>query len=113
MADFEQLWAGGDKERPPLCPVVNEYVEHMKTIMDDKDKVMAHVYVRHMGDLSGGQMISKRVPGNGRFYKFKQDHDELKAHIRSLLNDDMADEAKVCFDFATKMFQQMMELPNA
>jgi len=110
MEDFEQLWTGGDKERPPLCPVVNEYVEHMKTIMDDKDKVMAHVYVRHMGDLSGGQMISKRVPGNGRFYKFKQDNDVLKAHIRSLINDDMADEAKLCFDFATKLFKQMMEL---
>ena len=23
---------------------------------------MAHVYVRHMGDPSGGQMIAKRVP---------------------------------------------------
>ena len=113
LADFEQLWAGGDKERPPLCPVVNEYVEHMKTIMDDPQKIMAHVYVRHMGDLSGGQMIAKRVPGNGRFYKFKQDQDFLKEHIRSKINDEMADEAKICFDFATKLFQQMMELPNA
>ena len=66
-----------------------------------------------MGDLSGGQMIAKRVPGSGRYYKFKQDDDFLKEHIRSKLNDNMADEAKVCFDFATKMFQQMMELPNA
>ena len=96
-----------------MCPVVNEYVEHMKTIMDDPQKIMAHVYVRHMGDLSGGQMIAKRVPGNGRFYKFKQDQDFLKEHIRSKINDEMADEAKICFDFATKLFQQMMELPNA
>ena len=85
----------------------------MKTIMDDPQKIMAHVYVRHMGDLSGGQMIAKRVPGNGRFYKFKQDQRFLKEHIRSKINDEMADEAKICFDFATKLFQQMMELPNA
>lgn len=111
-ADFEELWTGGDKKRPPLCPSVMEYVHYMKDIKDDPDKIMAHVYVRHMGDLSGGQMISKRVPGRGRFYKFKQDHDFLKQHIRSKLNDDMADEAKVCFDFATRLFKEMMELPN-
>lgn len=112
MADFEELWSGGDKKRPPLCPSVTEYVNYMKTIMQDKDKIMAHVYVRHMGDLSGGQMISKRVPGRGRYYKFNQDHDFLKEHIRSKLDDSMAEEAKVCFDFATKMFQEMMELPK-
>jgi hypothetical protein len=37
----------------------------------------------------------------------------LKEHIRSKLNDDMADEAKICFDFATQLFKEMMELPNA
>ena len=55
-------------------------------------------------------MISKRVPGRGRFYKFKQDHDFLKQHIRGQLDDSMAEEAKVCFDFATKLFKQMMEM---
>ena len=112
MLDFEELWEGGDKNRPLLCPVVGEYIEHLKSIKDDRDKLMAHVYVRHMGDLSGGQMIASRVPGRGRFYKFKQDHDFLKQHIRSQLDDSMADEAKIVFEFATKLFQQMMELPK-
>ena len=111
-SDFEELWIKGDKERPALCPSVMEYVHYMKDIKDDRDKIMAHVYVRHMGDLSGGQMIAKRVPGRGRFYKFKQEHDFLKQHIRSQLNDDMADEAKTCFDFATRLFKDMMELPK-
>ena len=110
MADFEELWAGGDKTRPQICPVVGEYVEYLKPLAQDRDRLMAHVYVRHMGDLSGGQMISKRVPGRGRFYKFKQDHDFLKQHIRGQLDDSMAEEAKVCFDFATKLFKQMMEM---
>ena len=111
--DYQELWGETNPNQPPLLPVVKDYMDHLMTIKDDPNKLMAHIYVRHMGDLSGGQMIAKRVPGNGRFYKFKQDNDELKAHIRSKLNDDMADEAKKCFDFATKLFQQMMELPNA
>ena len=57
------------------------------SIKDDADKLMAHVYVRHMGDLSGGQMIAKRVPGEGRMYKFDKGHDELKEHT-AVLDDD-------------------------
>jgi len=95
-----------------LLPVVKEYMDYILTIKDEPEKLMAHVYVRHMGDLSGGQMIASRVPGRGRFYKFKQDHDFLKQHIRSQLDDSMADEAKIVFEFATKLFQQMMELPK-
>jgi heme oxygenase len=74
---------------------------------------MAHVYVRHMGDLSGGQMIRTRVPGKGTMFDFHQSIDELKERIRDKLNDSMADEAKVCFDFATKMFQQLSKEEEA
>jgi heme oxygenase len=62
-----------------------------------------------MGDLSGGQMIAKRVPGEGRMYMFDKGHDELKELVRAKLDDSMADEAKLCFDFATKMFVQLGE----
>jgi len=79
------------------------------SIQEDPDKLMAHIYVRHMGDLSGGQMISKKVPGSGTMYKFEDDVTVLKDKIRVRLNDSMADEAKIAFDFATKLFQQMKE----
>lgn len=107
--DYQELWGEANPNQPPLMPVVKEYMNHLLTIKDDPEKLMAHVYVRHMGDLSGGQMISKRVPGSGKFYQFDQDHDELKEMIRSRINDDMAEEAKLCFEFATKMFQQLDE----
>lgn len=81
----------------------------MKDIMDDPHKLMAHIYVRHMGDLSGGQMIKKKVPGSGRYYEFDGDIKELKEKIRSKCNDDMAEEAKLCFDFATDLFKEMMK----
>ena len=66
LADFEQLWAGGDKKRPPLCPVVHDYIAHMKTIMEDPQKIMAHVYVRHMGDLSGCLLYTSPSPRDQR-----------------------------------------------
>lgn len=107
--DYQELWGKTNPNQPPLMPVVKEYMDYLMTIKDDPHALMAHVYVRHMGDLSGGQMIAKRVPGEGRMYKFDKDHNELKELVRAKLDDSMADEAKLCFDFATKMFQQLGE----
>jgi heme oxygenase len=107
-ADFLELWT---QDNPPvLVASTNEYIMHMRTIMHDSDKLMAHLYVLHMGDLSGGQMISKRVPGEGRMYQFEGDTDELKTAIRTKTTDDMADEAKYVFESATALFKELMEL---
>jgi heme oxygenase len=107
--DYQELWTDTNKQ-PPLLPVVKEYMDHLVKIQNDPDKLMAHIYVRHMGDLSGGQMLAKRVPGSGKMYQFNEPVEELKERIRARLNDSMADEAKICFDFATKLFQQMSEV---
>lgn len=104
--DFHELWQ--HDKNPELCPVVQEYLDHIMKIKSDPEKLMAHIYVRHMGDLSGGQMISKKIPGEGRFYKFDGEVEDIKNKIREKLDNSMADEAKVCFDFATKLFQEMM-----
>ena len=92
---------------PTIYPVVDKYANHLLTIKDNPKKLMAHIYVRHMGDLSGGQMIAKRTPGLGSMYQFDQDVNHIKEKIRLRLDDSMADEAKICFDFATELFQQM------
>jgi heme oxygenase len=111
-ADFEELW---DKEvdgEPTLLPVVKRYIDYIMSIKDDPKKLLAHIYVRHFGDMAGGQQIAKRVPGSGRMYQFSN-ADALKASIREKLSDDMADEAKVCFKFAGELFEEMMTLlPN-
>jgi len=60
-----------------------------------------------MGDLSGGQMIRKKVPGLGKMLDFA-DGDKAKEVIRSKINDTMADEAKRCFEFATALFKEMI-----
>ena len=107
--DYGELWAEFNPHQPPLLPVVNEYMDYLMSIKDNPDKLMAHIYVRHMGDLSGGQIIAKKVPGSGTMYKF-DNVKEIKDRIRSKCNDSMADEANLCFDYATKLFEQMAEL---
>ena len=105
--DFEELWTA--EEPPKLYPVVQEYLDHIMTINSDPHKLMAHIYVRHMGDLSGGQMIARNLPGSKNYYHFDADPKLLKENIRKKVDDSMADEAKLCFEFATKLFQQLLD----
>lgn len=85
-----------------------EYYRYLLTIANDtqngKKRIMAHVYVRHMGDLYGGQMIAKKVPGSHKFYEFT-DPTGLKALIRERLDDSMGDEANIAFDHAIKIMR--------
>ena len=107
MEDFQELW--GDAELPQLKASTRKYMDHIFKIREDIDKVMAHVYVRHMGDLSGGQMLKKKVPGSGKLYQFDDDVDTIKEKIRSKCKDTMAEEAKLCFHFATELFKEMQD----
>ena len=105
LEDFKELWPA-DQEPPALAPATLLYKNHINTIANDTDKLMAHMYVRHMGDLFGGQMIAKKVPGSGNYYKF-DNVDALKAAIRTKLDDSLAEEALVCFGFATQLFEDL------
>ena len=64
-----------------------EYCKHLDTIMDDAEKLYAHIYVRHLGDLSGGQMIKRKTPGPNRYYTFKDKQvREYKRIVREIIN---------------------------
>ena len=106
--DFLELW--DQDNMPVLVESTGEYLKHIKSIIGDSEKLMAHIYVLHMGDLSGGQMIAKKVPGAGRMYQFDTNKAELKEAIRAKTNDNMADEAKFVFSSATQLFIELMEL---
>lgn len=73
---------------------------------DRRHLIKAHMYVRHMGDLFGGQYIAKAVPGEGRFYQF-DDVEGLKAAIREELTDDLGEEARVAFEWAIKIMKEL------
>jgi heme oxygenase len=74
---------------------------------DNNHGLLAHMYVRHFGELHGGQMIKKKIPGNGLMYEFAGDTKYLIEEFRKLLDDDMAEEAKICFDFASQLFDEL------
>ena len=110
LQDFIELWGADNTEQPHMCSTVNEYIKYILSIKDDPKKLLAHLYVRHFGDLSGGQMIAKRVPGSGKMYQFDGDPEAIKNILRAKLDDSLADEAVVCFEFAGKLFEEMMEV---
>jgi heme oxygenase len=86
-----------------------EYLSHLDNLSNKQ--LLAHIYVRHMGDMYGGQMIKKLVPGNGHFYEF-QNRNELIKQLRNKLTDDMAQEANVCFTYIHKLFDELADEYN-
>jgi len=80
-----------------------ESIDYQKYILDlEPGKVLAHLYVWHMGDLFGGQMIKKVLPPPHRNLDFKE-VDDLKVKIRAKLDDSLADEANCAFEWAIKI----------
>ena len=106
--DIAELW-NHDRE-PKLVPSTIEYLQHMRYIMQDREKLIAHMYVFYLGDMSGGQMIKKKIPGEGRMYDFNGDVKELKEKIKNMTTDEMADEASYVFESSTNLFKELMEL---
>ena len=115
--DYTHLWT--DIGSPPeLTESTKAYVEHLDTIRGENEKLYAHVYVRHLGDLSGGQMIMRKTPGPNRYYIFK--HKEVKEYKRivkervesylNLYEVNVLPEAIFCFESATKLFKEMYDL---
>ena len=115
--DYRALWT--DIGAPPeLTQSTKDYIEHIESIQDEAMKLYAHIYVRHMGDLSGGQMIMRKTPGPNRYYKFKDKQvGEYRRIVKETINTylnvyehSVVPEAIYCFENATKLFKEMKEL---
>jgi heme oxygenase len=112
--DFKKLW---DFDfNPEITPSTKKYVEHIETIKDDPEKLYGHIYVRHLGDLSGGQMISKKVPVKA-FYDFMGKGQEYKRIVKEIINEylntyqiNVMSEVTYCFQSATNLFKEMNEI---
>ena len=106
-----ELTYGFDKEKYPendlLCESTKAYLNYCENVADG-EQLIPHMYVRHFGDMYGGAMIAKKVPGLGLMYKFN-DKDLLKEKVRAILDDSMADEANICFEYAIALFEELVE----
>lgn len=91
----------------PTLETAKKYHAYVINI-EEKERILAHLYVRHFGDLYGGQIIKKNVPGSGRMYEF-EDRKTLINKVREKLDDSMGDEARVCFQYAIDLFEEIEE----
>ena len=113
--DYNHLWTLD--EAPALTDSTIEYMKHIETIKENAQSLYAHIYVRHMGDLRGGQMIKRKTPGLNEYYFFTPEEmkygDIIKDKINTYLNiyqHTVLPEAKLCFEYATKLFGEMNDL---
>lgn len=108
-AEIEKDWKELAGDEPFLTVLNNSTVLYLNYLMQDEVKndpkrLMAHIYVRHMGDLFGGQQLAKLLPGSNHMFKF--DHiPTLVKEIRSKIDVSLADEARVAFQHNIEMIK--------
>lgn len=92
----------------PALPSIQKYKDHLiKLHYDGRGKeLLAHVYVRHMGDLYGGKVIAKRTPGSGFSYQFL-DRPAMIDVLTSKLTMELLPEALLGFDFCIDIFKEL------
>lgn len=107
-ADFMELDDGGYLYLTPATLEYQAYLHKLGNDPERKQLIKAHLYVRHMGDLFGGQIIKKQVAhiSSGKFYDF-ENADSMKVAIRTILTDDLGDEARVAFEYAIKIMRDL------
>ena len=102
MEDYHEM-KQGDNTINVYDPYTTEYSNYIRALTDP-EKVLAHLYVWHMGDMFGGQMIKKTVIAPHRHLEF-DNLKELMTNLRVKLNDTMADEANHAFAMAINILR--------
>ena len=95
-------------------PSTLNYIQRLLELSGNEKRkhlLMAHVYVRHMGDLYGGKIISRLVPGSGRMYQF-DDRPGLIKTFNNKLTLDLKDEANNAFDHFINIFEELWKEIN-
>ena len=90
---------------------IDDYCDHIWK--QDNEGVLAHLYVHHMGDLFGGQILKNKLPGKCRRYDFT-DRDDLITKIRASLTDSekAKQEAIHAFEFVISLYDKVAAKHN-
>jgi heme oxygenase len=109
-----------------LEPATLDYIDYISYASEAE--VIAHMYVRHFGDMYGGQIIRKNLPepyceavvdpetGIGAWIETPEmyqstyifeNRPELIKEFRTLLDTSMGDDAISCFEYAMRLFSDL------
>lgn len=102
--DIAELRQQYNLQPPDSYESVWKHVAHVASL--DRDGVLAHMYVQHMGDMYGGQMLKSKLPGSGKRFEFT-DRGQLVSNLRQLLTDDLGAEACIAFEFTLDLFDDI------
>lgn len=112
LSDMPDLWRASkmkedlDELAEENLNIFESTLNYMKYVTAEPTNLLAHVYVRHFGDMYGGQMIKKVVPSSGKMYEF-ENRKEMIDKIRPMLTEDLGAEANKCFDFVIQLFNEL------
>jgi len=125
--DLTYYYGANWRDEVSLTPGGEAYVQRIRDVSaTEPELLLAHLYTRYMGDLSGGQILKKIAQtgmnltnGQGTaFYEFAQIPDEkaFKANYRQIMDelpideataDKIVDEANDAFRKNMNMFQEL------
>jgi heme oxygenase len=98
--DYCTMIYKNDLKTSPPRQATLDYVNYILQL--EKNALLAHLYTWHMGDMYGGQMIKKILPGSHTNLEF-ENAEELKATLRAKLDDSLGNEANRAFEWAIKL----------
>ena len=107
---FQDLQELAPDYQHEVTAATRDYLRYLRDLFasDRSQQLFAHIYVRHLGDMYGGKLIARRVPGSGRWYEFDNRADLVK-RFNAHLSMDLADEALVAFDWFGKIFEDLWQ----
>ena len=131
-SDLEQLQGADWAHELSLCPAAITYQQRLKRLCADTPALLvAHAYVRYLGDLHGGQILKRIVAAAWpmananvtRFYDFGSAADtatllrEFGHGLQTLpassdVQNDIVTEAKLAFQAHIDLFGELAALPS-
>ena len=96
-----------DYEPCVIATNVKNYVQYLSGL--SANDRWAHVYVHYLGNMYGGQMIGKQLPGPHAHLSF-EDLKGCIAYVRANLADISHDEANTAFDWTMRIYDELYQL---
>jgi heme oxygenase (biliverdin-producing, ferredoxin) len=121
-SDLAYYYGPNWRDEAKASPATQKYVARIYEVaQNDPELLIAHLYTRYIGDLSGGQILKKiaqnamKLTDDGMdFYEFKQIPDEkaFKANYRATMDSLPVDQAKAdaIVEEANDAFHKNMEM---